>query len=41
MKAVGRTIVVGAMVCAVISAMTLINCSSSGKAGATEQQAGH
>ncbi len=39
MKMVGRAMVVGAMVCAVIGVMTLIGCSSTGKVGATEQQA--
>jgi hypothetical protein len=40
MKVVGRLIVVGAMVCAMMGVMTLISCSSSEKGAAVQQQAG-
>src|ERR1700676_5329191 len=39
MKVVGRAIVVGAMVCAVIGVVTLISCSSTEKGAAAQQQA--
>jgi hypothetical protein len=39
MKMVDRAMVVGAMACVVIGAVTLIGCSSTGKVSATEQQA--
>ena len=39
MKVAGRAIVVGAMVCAVIGAMTLISFSSAEKVSAAQQQA--
>src|SRR6202158_757782 len=39
MKLSGRAIVVGAMVCAVIGVMTLVNFSSTGKVSAAQQQA--
>jgi len=39
MKMVDRAMVAGAMACAVIGAVTLIGCSSTGKVSATEQQA--
>ena len=39
MKVIRRAIVVGAAVCTVISVMTLISCSSTGKDGAAQPQA--
>jgi len=39
MKVAGRAIVVGAIVCAVIGAMTLINSSTTEKVSAAQQKA--
>jgi len=38
MKVTGRAIVLGAMICAVIGVMTLINLSITGKMSAAQQQ---